>query len=86
MKIAVNRLDHRNVGSVVTWQDPNDSSRVTSAEILGFTQVNGGKTTVLHTHIGDHDLPGATLVDIQLNKSSMLLGQTLTYIEGSGAK
>lgn len=83
MRIILKHLDHRNMGSVMTWTHGHeDNFKSTTMEVLGFTHEDG--YTTVHTHLGDHRLPNTMSVDIQLPKQAMLLAQLLTELEHQG--
>ena len=84
MKMALKNLDHRNVGSVMTWTYAQEEggTKTTMAEVLGLTQ--DGDYTVVHTYLGDHRMQSEGMVDVQLTKTSMLLAQLLTTLERQG--
>ena len=83
MKIVLKNLDHRNIGSVVTWQYESDGRPAsTTTKVLGFTHNRNG--TVLHTPLGARCFAGDEVVDVQLPKQSVLLAQLLTELEDQG--
>lgn len=83
MKINLKNLDHRNIGSVVTWRHESDGlPATTTTKVLGFTHDHEG--TVLHTPLGSHCFAGDEVIDVQLSKQSVLLAQLLTELEDQG--